>query len=156
MKKIDLKNYKKPSDYLSFSQGKNQIRLVTTLVFAKIHGSRMRGRYMNLGVCTEDGNCQLCAQGNEAKQKWRGLAIDRSINEVRLLDAGPVIGNQICEKLSERGLDFTDCELIITKTGEGLKTQYDVQIGEKKPLTVEEQEGIKSVKAFLINKYFKA
>lgn len=155
MKKISYKNYKKPSDFLKFEPGDNKIRIISDGLLARFHGMRARGRYVPLGLCTEDGDCQHCKGGNEPKRVWRWIALDYANKEVKLLDAGPMIGNQICEKAAERDQDPQEYDLIINKQGQGLKTQYTVEVAKDSlDLKPEHLERMKPMRNFLIKKYF--
>lgn len=153
MKKIDYTTYQKPTDFLKFQVGDNKIRIISDGLLARFHGSRMGGRYVPLGLCTETGDCPHCQGGNEPKRVWRWVAYDYANKEVKLLDAGPMIGDQICVIAGELKMDPTECDLIINKVGVGLKTKYvvtAVNIGTKGS----EFERFKPMKNFLVKKYF--
>jgi len=155
MKKIDYTNYQKPSDFMKFSAGDNKIRIISDGLLARFHGTRMRGKYVPLGLCTEDGSCPHCKGGNEPKRVWRWIALDYTNKEVKLLDAGPMIGNQICEKAAELGQDPQEFDLIINKQGQGLKTQYEVKVApDGVAIKPEHLDRMKPMRNFLIKKYF--
>jgi hypothetical protein len=149
MQKINYETYKKPSDFIRFDQGDTTIRIVSSGAIGLFHGTKMRGRFMNLGECKGEG-CPHCAT-NEPKMKWKWLVLDVKVDDVRLMDAGPMIGNQICEIAKLSG-DPQEYSLTVTKTGEGLKTQYQVNKGEISKIELSSKNVLK--KKFLINKYF--
>lgn len=154
MKKIEYKNYKKPSDFIKFEQGDNKIRIISDGLLARFHGTRMRGAYVPLGLCTEDGNCQHCKGGNEPKRVWRWIALDYANKEVKLLDAGPMIGNQICDLAALSG-DPQEYDLLINRQGQKLTTKYEVKKApESLVLKPEAIERMRPMKTFLIKKYF--
>lgn len=135
---------------MSFNQGDNRIRVVSSGGMGYQHGLKTAGRWVNLGLCTGD-KCIHCAKGNEAKRFWRWLVYDFNDNDVKMLDAGPMIGNQICEMASELNDDPQNYDMIVNRRGLGLKTQYTV----KKASDTKEMTGdIKAKKRYLINKYF--
>lgn len=154
MKKIDYTTYEKPSDFLRFKPGDTAIRIVSSGGMAKKHGLRTAAGYVPLGDCTERPDCKHCLQGNAPKTKWMWLAVNRTDNQVKLLDVGPMLGDAICKLAQERKQDPQEFDLIVNKVGEKLRTKYTVKVGEVKPLTPEELAGMKAAKAFLIKKYF--
>lgn len=151
MEKINYKGYKRPSDYVCFEIGENRIRVISSGAMGLQHGLRTANRWVNLGLCTGD-NCEHCAKGNLAKRFWRWIVYDYADAGVKMLDAGPMIGNQICELADKLNDDPQNYDLIIVRKGLGLKTKYETR---KAPENKEpEKEGIKSKKRYLINKYF--
>jgi hypothetical protein len=153
MKKIDYTTYKKPTDFIKFQPGDNKIRIISDGLLARFHGTRMGGRYVPLGLCSESGDCPHCLGGNEAKRVWRWVAYDYATKEVKLLDAGPMIGDQICVKAVERKQDPQEFDLIINKVGVGLKTKYDVKAVDA-TVKSSDFERFKPMRNFIIKKYF--
>jgi hypothetical protein len=154
MKKIDYQTYKKPSDFIKFEQGANTIRIVSTGVIGLQHSLKTANRFVPLGPCTEDSKCEHCNKGYEPKMVWKWLVYDHSDNKVKILDAKVMIGDQICNLAKKYG-DPQNFDIVINKTGEGLKTEYkcdkatkDVEIPE------EEKANIEFKKKRLINKFF--
>jgi len=151
MQKINYDNYKKPTDFIKFEQGDNKIRILSDGLLARFHGTRMGGRYVPLGLCTENGDCPHCRGNNEPKRVWRWVAFDYQNKEVKLLDAGPMIGNQICML----GGDPQEYDIIVNKVGEKLKTKYETRKApESVAITEEKMNRLKPMVNFLIKKYF--
>lgn len=153
MKVIDYQKYEKPSDFVKFHEGKNIIQIVSKGILVKRHGMKTAQRYIPLGVCTEDDTCQFCKDGNEPKLKWSWLVYLPETNQIRLLDAGVMIGDQICQLA--KSSDPQTYEIIITRTGAGRQTKYQVAKGGAANLTPQIRGMIEPTKEFLFNKYFK-
>jgi hypothetical protein len=152
MKKINYQNYKRPSDFMKFEQGENRIRVVSEGVIAMQHGLKTANRYVNLGFCTEKPDCPHCKKGNEPKRVWKWIVFDYANRDVKLLDAGPMLGNQLCEF----GDDPQKFDVIVTRSGTGLDTKYKVTKAVKsESFTDDILVSIKNKKARLIDKYFK-
>lgn len=154
MKTIQYANYKKPSDFMSFIEGQNTIRIVSSGVIGFQHGMRTANRFINLGVCSEDENCENCKKGYEPKRVWKWIIMDYADSRVKILDAGPMLGNQICEIASVSG-DPQEYDLLITRVGQKLKTEYTVKKGEAKALPDEITKNLEFAKKRLITKYLK-
>lgn len=137
---------------MKFEQGENRIRVVSEGVIAMQHGLKTANRYVNLGFCTEKVDCPHCKKGNEPKRVWKWIVFDYEGKDVKLLDAGPMLGNQLCEF----GDDPQNFDVIVTRTGEGLQTKYKARKAEEsKEFSDDIKLSIKNKKRRLINKYFK-
>lgn len=153
MKEIDYGTYKKPSDYMKFEQGDNRIRVISKGYIGLQHGLRATKGWVNLGFCTEDDSCIHCKKGNEAKRFWKWVVVDREENQVKLLDAGVMIGDGICQLAIKEG-DPTKYDIIVNRTGEKLKTKYTVKKADKSlPITKSDISKWQGMKRFIINKY---
>lgn len=155
MKKIDYQTYKKPTDFARFEQGDTTIRIISSGGMVKKHGMRTAKGYVPMGDCTETPECEQCLKGNEAKLKWIWICMVRPDNAVRILDVGPMVGDAICKIAKEKKMDPQEFDTIIHRVGVGLKTKYDVKLGEVKTLTEDEAKQTRNAKLFLIKKYFK-
>lgn len=154
MKKIDYATYKKPSDYIKFDQGNNLIRVISSGGIGMFHAIRSTSGYAPLGFCTEDGNCPHCEK-NDPKRVWRWIVWDVKRNEVKMLDAGPMIGNAICELAHNLKKDPQEFDLIINRVGEKLRTKYRVsKASTTTEITEEKLKELKPMKRYLIKKYF--
>lgn len=156
MKKIEYTNYQKPSDFARFEQGNTTLRIISSGGLVKKHGMRAGGRYVPLGDCTETPDCEQCLKGNEPKQKWIWICMVRPNNDVKILDVGSMIGDEICNIAKAQKRDPQEFDVIINRVGVGLRTKYSVKMGQVKELTGEEIDKAKNVKQFLIKKYFKS
>jgi len=154
MKQISYTNYKKPSDYLSFLEGDTKFVIISNGYFIKRHGMKTGNGYIPMPDCTEKPDCPSCLKGNEPKQKWTWIVYSRDDKRVYVLDAGPMIGNQICIQAQKGGFDPLNREVKVNKVGEGLRTKYTVSVLMPITLTVDENSFIKPAKDFLVKKYF--
>lgn len=154
MKQIDYKTYTKPSDFVKFGEGRTVIQIISNGILVKKHGMKTAQRYVPLGICTEKPDCQYCKDGNEPKMKWSWIVCLPDSKEVKLLDAGVMIGNQICEIAKVQG-DPQEYELVITRSGTGRQTKYTVSKGDKCKLNPIDLKLFEPQKMFLKNKYFK-
>jgi hypothetical protein len=153
MKKIDYQHYEKPSDFAKFPEGNTVIRIVSSGVLTKKHGSRMGGRFVPLGECTETADCPFCKQGSEPKLKWSWIVYLPATKQLKVLEVGPQVGDQICVIAKQHG-DPQEYNLKVFKKGTGQSSQYAVTKGEPLKLLADEEEFIKQSKPFLIKKYF--
>jgi len=154
MKTISYENYKKPSDFMSFLEGDNKIRIVSSGVIGFQHGMRTANRFVNLGVCPEDDSCENCRKGYEPKRVWKWIILDYADNRIKILDAGPMLGNQICEMASVAG-DPQTYDILITRVGQKLKTEYTALKGDSSELPEEVKKNLEFSKKRLVNKYLK-
>lgn len=73
--------------------------------------------------------CELCAEGNKAKQRWTIEVFDRKDQKVKKLEFGAMIATQlkaIAEMLAENHQTVRDIDIRIKTTGSGLETEYNV------------------------------
>ena len=153
MREIDYKTYKKPSDYIKFEEGDTPIRIISKGFIGLQHGLRGARGWVNLGFCTEDDTCEHCKKGNEAKRFWKWVVVDRKDNEVRLLDAGVMLGDGICQIAIKEG-DPTKYDLIVNRVGQKLKTKYIVKKSVANiPITKDDISKWQGMKRFIVNKY---
>ncbi len=152
MKKIDYTNYKQPSDFMKFELGENKIRIVSTGVIGFQHVMKTANRFINLGICSEDDTCENCQKGYEPKRVWKWIILDHADNRVKILDAGPMLGNQICEIASVEG-DPQEYDILITRIGEKLRTEYVASKGSTERLSEEVQKNLEFSKKRLVSKY---
>lgn len=151
---IDYKTYKKPTDFLRFEQGDTTIRIISKGALGKRHGMKTANGYVPLGLCTESTDCEQCLKGNEPKRTWRWVAIEVGEKEPKVLDAGPMLGNEICNLASEHG-DPQEYDIVVNKSGFKLKTKYTAKKSSvDMTITPDEKDAFKSLKAFLVKKYF--
>lgn len=112
---------------------------------------RTAGRFINLGECTGE-NCKQCTQKNVPKIKYTWIAKDESHNKIGLIDTGLMLGDQLCN-IIKKDPDFRKYKILITRTGEQLKTKYLAKKGELSEMTSEETLEAKATYIFLKNKY---
>src|SRR3954465_1197748 len=113
MKKIEIGNYKKPSDFMSFHEGENRIRVVSNGVMGFQHSMKTANRFINLGPCSETVDCPHCKKGYEPKMSWKWIIYDYEDPRVKILEAGPTIGNWIGSQKEEP----KDYDIIINRIG---------------------------------------
>lgn len=149
MKKIDLKTYTKPSDFVKFPVGETKVILVSEGGIFKKHGMKTATSYIPLGNCTEKSDCKFCLKGNEPKIKWMWVAYVN--NEVKVLDVGPMIGDGICQESQKHGLsNFNNSMFSIKRTGTKVDTKYEVKyLGQNS-----EKLDTENAKNLLVKKYF--
>lgn len=156
MKEIDYTTYKKPSDYIKFDEGSTPIRIISKGFIGLQHGLRSARGWVNLGLCTEDDTCPHCKQGNEAKRFWKWVVVDRKENQVKLLDAGIMLGDAICQLIMKEDKDGggKKFDIIVNRVGEKLKTQYKVRKATNSlPITKADISKWQGMKRYIVNKY---
>ncbi|MBU1092574.1 hypothetical protein KJ836_02815 [Patescibacteria group bacterium] len=149
MKRIDLKTYTKPTDFVKFPIGETKVILISEGGMVKKHGMKTATSYVPLGTCTEKPDCGWCLKGNEPKLKWLWIAFVN--NEAKVLDVGPMIGDGICKQAQENNLSvFTNAIFSISRVGLQRSTKYEVKyIGQNK-----EELNTEAAKKLLVKKYF--
>lgn len=164
IKKIDLKKYVKPSDYISFPQGNTEIVLLSDGGMAKMHSMKTARGFMNLGVCPEDDTCKHCQKALSlpedqramyiAKNKWIWPVYMIEKECVRLMEAGPMLGNQICVIAQQKEISLLNSQWRVNKTGEGFSTEYEVEYLGVYRFTDEQTKLVEPAKKFLIKKHY--
>lgn len=149
MKKIDLKTYTKPTDFVRFPEGDTKVILVSEGGIFKKHGMKTATSYVPLGTCTEKPDCEWCLKGNEPKIKWMWVAYVGG--EVKVLDVGPMVGDGICTQAQENNLtEFTGSIFLISKKGTQRNTKYTVRyVGQNS-----EKLDTENAKKLMVKKYF--
>lgn len=154
IKKIDLSKYVKPSDYFSFPDGDTEIVLLNGGGLAKMHGMRTTRGFVNLGVCSEDDKCPQCLKGIEAKNKWIWVIYSPKLDVVRIIEAGVMLGNQICTIAQQKEIGLEKSLWKVTKTGKSLDTKYTAEhIGIYK-IPDDKEDQLDNAKKFLIKKHY--
>lgn len=152
MRTIDYQTYQRPTHFLKLEQGDNRVRIVSKGVICYEHGLVLsNGKYIPMGVCTEDSKCPQCKKGNVAKLRYKWVVYSPKTGDMKVLAVGIQVGDEICVigKQDER-LSF---EVIIHRTGIGKKTQYKVK--RVPPTKVDEETAviIKENSDYLFSKY---
>jgi len=161
---VDEKNYdgEQPSsgNFMKLQQGENKIRIASQTFHFKKHGFKDSGKYSSKICQGED--CQFCAEGNEPKNRYSWIVIDRTDNGIKILEVGWQIYGQLLgyAKDEEYG-DLKTYDAKIIRTGEGLETDYQVRVSPKHSEITEEEKksveesGIDLEKIFSGGKYGK-
>lgn len=153
MKKIDYTTYKKPSDFIKFSEGETRVRVISEGFFGYNHYLKTATRFVPLGVCI-GRDCPHCAKDNEPKQEWAWIILNRNDKQVYLMRTGAMIGNALAELGNKQG-DPRDYDVIITRRGEGKSTKYTVEPSpDSIEITDEEKLSAATRKPILVRKYF--
>jgi hypothetical protein len=118
-----------------------------------MHGMKTARGYVNMGICSEDNTCENCKKGYEAKTRWIWVVYLPEFDAVRIMEVGKRAGDTIC-KLAKKYGDPQGYDLVITRTGEMLKTDYSVRMGKKETLSEELLSRLKPIKDLLVKKHF--
>lgn len=156
MQRINYSTYQKPSDYMKFEQGDNRIRVISEGYMGLQHGLRTSRGWVNLGECTGKG-CENCGKGNVPKRYWKWIVANRKLDQAKLLDAGIMIGDAICEiakKLDAAGEKLTAHDIIVNRVGTERSTKYAIrQAPDDQPITREQLEKWTTEKVYIQTKY---
>lgn len=156
MRKIDYNNYQKPSRFVKLSQGDTKLKIVSDGVIGYEHGMNAAGRYVPLGPCSENLDCEQCAKGNEPSLKFKWIAYLPELKEVRVLSVGSKLGDSICGiAKEEEKAGHKSFEIIINRVGLG---RNDTRFTVRKPLQPSQIDGetaafIKQSRDYLYRKY---
>lgn len=133
------------SKYLKVRQGKNKIRIVSEV---GVYGTHWKEGKTTVCIGKDKG-CYLCAEKSEVKGRWTCWVIDRTDGKIKQFDMGYTIIQQIQKLAQSDDYSFETIpsyDMEITKTGEGLETEYTViPARQDTPLTDEEKEQIEGL-----------
>ena len=147
---VDEKTYEgeqsSSGNFMKLQQGENKIRIVSQTFHFKKHGFKDEGKYSSK-ICQGEG-CQFCAEGNEPKSRYAWTVIDRADNEVKILEVGWQIYGQLLGYAKDEDYgDLQTYDVKINKSGELLKTEYQVvPVPKKTEITEEEKKSIEESK----------
>lgn len=132
---------------LKLKAGQNQVRLVSNPYECQVHWEDTTDGSHRRIVCNGPG-CLICKAGHTPQKRFQVLVIDRAEGDVKVLEGGNAIFNQI--KTYAMDPDYGDpknYDIKITKTGSGRDTRYSVVASPKQiPLTAEEQNKVNETK----------
>jgi len=137
----EIKVEDKPSDFMKLKEGLNTVRITTKVVFLhETHRFQDDEGKFKIKPHAEE-NCQLCLNGNEKKQRYAWIVLDREDGKVKILDVGWTIFKVVHDLSHDPDYgNPTEYDLKITKTGQGLDTEYSVIASPKRvPLTEDEE-----------------
>uniref|UniRef100_A0A7C4Y4L2 Uncharacterized protein n=1 Tax=Caldisericum exile TaxID=693075 RepID=A0A7C4Y4L2_9BACT len=146
---IDDKSYEpeiSSSNFMKLQPGENKIRIASRTFHFKKHGFRSEGKYSSK-ICQGE-NCPYCQQGNEPKNRYAWIVIDRKEQDpekmVKVLEVGWQIYSQLLAYAKDEDYgELTKYDVKIKRTGEGLETEYSVVASPKKSeITEEEKQAI--------------
>lgn len=130
------------SDFFRFQDGENQIRIVTEYEAVRKHWLG------NQGILCVSG-CSLCSNGEMPKTKFLFYVIDRKDKSLKIAEFGPTIVKALraLQKGSHYSFDsIPGYDILITKHGSGLDTEYTVVPLPPTELTIEEKKKIEEAK----------
>ena len=132
---------------LKLKAGQNQVRLVSNPYECQVHWEdTVDGTHKRI-VCNGQG-CLICNAGHTQQKRFQVLVIDRNDGEVKILEGGNAIFNQI--KTYAMDPDYGDprnYDIKITKNGSGRDTRYTVVPSPKQfPLSDAEQKKVSETK----------
>jgi hypothetical protein len=107
--------------------GENRIRVLTPYEAYGIHWIKSENRsHICIG---KDNGCKYCKEGDKPKAKFLFWILDRKDGEVKLAETGYQVVKQLGKFAKSDDWKFNeapDYDITITKTGEGLETEYVV------------------------------
>jgi len=151
MEVINYETYQKPSDYHKFDEGETVLRILTKGAIGQTVGLRMGGKFTPLGWAEEEQAKNAIAKGAKVKKTYRWVAWNYKTSKVRLLDAGVMLGDGICELAKVNG-DPTTYDIIVKAIGKGLQRKYSVQKATKNLVAPTREEKESEIR-YLVEKY---
>lgn len=149
--KMGFKDYKETAkkygvgsgDWMNLQEGQNKVRIISAF---EDYGTHFNPTIKKSTICIGKEECKLCQEGLKPRVQFLGWVIDRKDNQVKLLRIGFQAYQQI-GKLAESddyGFEETpEYDITITRTGQGLETDYTVLAARKNTeLTPEERTQI--------------
>ncbi len=156
MKPINYQTYKKPSDYVKLEDGHNRIKILTQGVTCYEHSLVMNKKFIPMGICSENTDCEQCKKGNLPKLKYKWIVYVIGTKETQLLSVGPEAGDQICQigldaqEKPEAGNIF---EINISRSFSGGRYRYQVSRVQSNTVDLETAKIIKQRRDYLALKY---
>lgn len=151
MTKINYETYRKPSNFIKLAVGENRVRLVSDGITCYEHGAMMGGKYVPLGICTENLNCRQCQKNSEPKLKFKWIVFCPTTHEIGVLSVGPEAGDAICRIGREVKKNI---EVVIVRKGLTREdTTYRVLSVDSTPIDQKTALFIKERRDYLAKKY---
>ena len=152
MKRINYEDYKRQSDYLTFGQGDNVVRLVSDGFYGIVY--KMKTKNALIKWTNWEDIPEQYRDNVEGAERWTWVAINRSTGQVGVMEVGATIGDELILKIQEKKLDPLRTDFLIHRKGEGFKTEYTIAVApETKPFTDKEKQLIQSRRIYLLKKY---
>lgn len=127
------------SDFYRLEQGMNRLRIVSGVEERGTHFASSQKKSFS---CQGKDTCEYCKAGDKVKMKFLMYVIDRRDNQVKLAEFGYSIVREVAKLQKDEDYAFAeypDYDLKITKSGEGMNTEYTVTPApNKSPLTAQE------------------
>lgn len=134
----DYETPKQMSNYLKFEAGKNKFRIVSSAITGYEYWTEEK-KPVRLRKFPEKTPVDI-REDSKIKHFWAFVVIDRSDGKIKICElTQSTIMNAIkaCVDSEDWG-DPKEYDFTVTRTGEGLETEYTVQPSPHKGLTVEE------------------
>lgn len=149
-KEMSFKNYKEigkeyntgGGEWMQLAQGDNKVRIVSDF---KPYGSHYNPKTNKSTICLGKEDCPICKAGNKPRVQFLGWVIDRTDNQVKLLRFGYKVFGQIGKIASSEEYEFDtipNFDITITKTGEGLETDYSTLASRKDTVITNEEQAM--------------
>lgn len=134
-------------DFMRLQSGTNRVRVVGRPSEIEVHWEKGVDGSNKKVICLGSG-CPICKAGHAPTVRYQVQVIDRTDNEVKILEGGKSIFNSIkAYAVDPEYGDPTKYDVKIQKEGSGRETRYTVMASPKKdPLTDEEQSKVEEAK----------
>ncbi len=128
--KINLDNYVKPSRFLSLKTGENRVRVLTDGCMYHVVGKKTAKGFVRAIV--GDGDMPKFLQDAEPKLTYGFVVYSFDTGHFHVLEKGPALGDQIVKLLQQKPeKEYMTADIIITRHGEGLSTEYSAQYADE-------------------------
>ena len=133
MKKVDLDNYEKPTRFIKFKVGDNPVRILSDIYLYRKLGIRAGGRYVPHILRDGQPIPDLFKGHTEnPKLQYGAIVLDRATEDIKILEVGPILGDQIAQMLKAKSGEYKKHDLVVSRKGEGLRdTTYKVRWAEQ-------------------------
>lgn len=145
-------------DYLKLQKGENKVRIVSApiAVWTAFNRNAKEGEAKVTKFLTEDGamaHNKVSDKESQARKRYAMWVLDRATDEILLAEFGSsimkAVKNLACD--SEYGFDTLPVpyDIKITRTGDGLDTEYSVLPSPARELTEDEKRRVEAQKDLL-------
>ena len=135
MKKVTPEKYIKPSKFIHFKVGENRIKIMSMIYLYQKYGLRAAGRYISQivreGEPVNDIFLRKDRSGKtvEPKQQWGFVVWSDELQEFRVLECGPMLGDQLAKLLGQIGEDYKKVDILVNRVGLTMHdTKYTVKV----------------------------
>jgi hypothetical protein len=119
-------------DFLKLQPGENKVRIAGKPSMISVHWEKTTDGSTRKVICPGSG-CPLCAEGQAPSKRYQVKVIDRVDGEVKILESGPMIFNQVKAYAMDPDYgDPTKYDIKIRRDGTGRDTRYTLMPAPRK------------------------
>jgi hypothetical protein len=139
-----------PSSYMKLKQGKNRFRILSPAIIGWLYWNKdnkpVRSR-KQFDIIPLDIKIKDDGTYSEIKHFWSFAVWNYDLNMVQILElTQKSIMTDMKSKIENRDGNATENDFVITRSGEGFNTEYDVDVLDRSPIPTDAVVAYKSMK----------